>query len=284
MPKKLNDVPLLTAAEVLSRHELVLLDAYGVLVHSTGAIPHAAQFIEALQRLGKPYFVLTNDAARLPSTCASFYASHGIHIPEDRIITAGSLLSPRLTVLHQPKVCVVGPADSLAYAEQAGARIVGEDEASPLLDAVLVCNTVPDLLPAAERALNRCFRSIDGGQVPLLLAPNPDVLFPKGDGNFGVTTGGLVALMEAALQARYPQLGLRFERLGKPYAPIFEAALARSPSKDMVLFGDQLETDVRGACDFGIASALMGTGVARIDADTPCEHACPTYRLRDLSI
>ena len=47
-----------------------LLDAYGELVRGGGALPGAVEFIEWLNRSGKPYFILTNNVAKLPATAA----------------------------------------------------------------------------------------------------------------------------------------------------------------------------------------------------------------------
>jgi hypothetical protein len=55
---------------LLRRYEVVLLDAYGVLVHSGGALPGAAHLIDTLNAAGKPYYVLTHDASKLPASGA----------------------------------------------------------------------------------------------------------------------------------------------------------------------------------------------------------------------
>jgi ribonucleotide monophosphatase NagD (HAD superfamily) len=60
---------------------------------------------------------------------------------------------------------------------------------------------------------------------------------------------------------------VRFERLGKPSAAIFNTALRRSGTRNMVILGDQIETDIRGTNDFGIDSVRMETGVTH----TTCE-------------
>jgi ribonucleotide monophosphatase NagD (HAD superfamily) len=84
-------------------------------------------------------------------------------------------------------------------------------------------------------------------------------------------------MFEEALAARYPRRDdLRFVRLGKPHPAIFEEALRRSGTRDMVMLGDQLETDIRGARDFGLDSALVEGGVT---ASTDTAGIRPTWRL-----
>lgn len=114
-----------------------------------------------------------------------------------------------------------------------------------------------------------------------MVLPNLDLIFPTGQG-FGITSGSIALLIEAALALRYPaHPDLRFTRLGKPHAAIFEEAERRVASRDMVMIGDQLETDIRGANEFGIASVLVLGGVVSaegIEAST----ARPDYLLPSL--
>ena len=41
-------IPEITAEQLLGKYEALLLDAYGVLLHSTGSMPDAAAFVERL--------------------------------------------------------------------------------------------------------------------------------------------------------------------------------------------------------------------------------------------
>jgi len=90
-------------------------------------------------------------------------------------------------------------------------------------------------------------------------------------------------MFEAALQARYPdRTDLHFTRLGKPYEAIFAEAVRRSGTRNMVMLGDQLATDIRGARAFGLDAVLVGTGVTTAVLPTTPVHLRPTYRLRSL--
>jgi ribonucleotide monophosphatase NagD (HAD superfamily) len=81
-------------------------------------------------------------------------------------------------------------------------------------------------------------------------------------------------MFAAALQVRYPhRTDLRFTRLGKPYAAMFTEALRRSGTRNMVMIGDQLETDIRGARAFGHEAVWVSTGVTAADG-LPCPPIC----------
>jgi len=64
---------------------------------------------------------------------------------------------------------------------------------------------------------------------------------------------------------------------------MFEEAARRSRSRDLLMVGDQLATDILGARRFGIPSVLITTGLVRVtDRSWPPEMA-PTYLLSSLS-
>ena len=69
-------LPEITIETLIDRYEVLLLDAYGVLVHSSGTLTRAAELITKLNRAAKPYYILTNDASRLPATAAARFQSN----------------------------------------------------------------------------------------------------------------------------------------------------------------------------------------------------------------
>ena len=122
---------------------------------------------------------------------------------------------------------------------------------------------------------------IDSRQETHLLLPNPDLIYPKTDQGFGFTAGSIAGIYEAALRLRYPdRTDLRFRRLGKPEIGLFEEALSRSGTRNMVMIGDQLETDIRGARRFGIDAVWIETGIVAGTRSGVPERLMPTYRMR----
>jgi ribonucleotide monophosphatase NagD (HAD superfamily) len=69
----MDAVPEITIDTLLQRYDVFLLDAYGVLVHSTGALPGSIALINRLQELRKRFYVVTNDASKLPATAATLF-------------------------------------------------------------------------------------------------------------------------------------------------------------------------------------------------------------------
>lgn len=279
----MTPIPRIGIADLLRKYPVLLLDAYGVLVTLAGPLPGAYELIEALNRRGQAYFMLTNGAARLPETAAARYRAFGLAIPPERIITSGSLLTPYFLEqgLVGQRCRVLGPADSRRYVELAGGKVV---DLNADFDVLVVCDQSGfPFLETVDATLSALIDKIESGRPAAMVLPNPDLIFPTGHG-FGVTSGSIALLIEAALTLRYPErLDLRFACLGKPHAAIFEEAERRAGSRDMVMIGDQLETDIRGANDFGIDSALILGGVVGAEA-VAASTARPTFLLPSLQI
>ena len=271
--------------KLTARYSVLLLDAYGVLVHASGALPGAAQFIDTLNRTKKPYHILTNDASKLPATSAELFQGFGLAIAPDSIITSGSLLTDYFA-RHQLKdlpCAVLGPEDSARYVELAGGRVVAAQDPFEVL--VIGDESGYPFLETIDTVLSGLFNTFDSGANVHLVLPNPDLIYPKADQGFGIASGSIALILEAALQRRYPRRPeLKFSRLGKPHAAIFKAALERSKTMNMVMIGDQLETDIRGALEFGLDAVLVGTGIATIMPDEVDRSLQPTYYLDSLKL
>ena len=278
-------LPEITIETLIDRYEVLLLDAFGVLVHSSGTLAGAAELITKLNRAAKPYYILTNDASRLPATAAARFQSMGLAIEADRIITSGALLKGYFAEnrLTGSRCVVLGPEDSVRYVESAGGVVVSPEEAFDVL--VIGDESGFPFLETVDTVLTGLIRKFDHGENVHLVLPNPDLIYPKSEQGFGITGGGIALILEAALHQRYPERStLRFDRLGKPHAVIFKEALRRSGTRDMVMIGDQLATDIRGARAFGLDSVLVGSGITNTETISVDDHLLPTFTMQSIRL
>ena len=276
-------IPRTSIQQLIERYDVLLFDAYGVLVNSSGALPGAGELIGRLNQTAKPYYILTNDASRLPETASARYRQSGLAIPPGQIITSGSLLAGYFKhhQLSGKRCIVLGTADSAAYVQEAGGRIVSAEEDMDVL--VIGDERGYPFLETVEAAFSSVCRAMDEKLRVHLVLPNPDLIFPKGGQAFGFGAGSIAGMFEAALALRYPQATPQlFVRLGKPEAGLFQEAFSRSRTHNMVMIGDQLETDIRGALAFGIDAAFVETGVTAGGMPAMPLHLQPTYRLTSL--
>ena len=66
-------------------------------------------------------------------------------------------------------------------------------------------------------------RRMDAGNPIRLVVPNPDVLYPDGGDRYAIGPGGLAEMIESAVSKRFgDEDAVKFTKLGKPYAPMFD--------------------------------------------------------------
>jgi HAD superfamily hydrolase (TIGR01450 family) len=276
--------PLVNATTLVDLYDFFLLDAYGVLVHATDAIVGAARFLDEISYAKKEFMVVTNDASRLPETASKRFAGFGLQVRAEQILTSGSLLAPFFATrgLQGARCMVLGPEDSFEYVRLAGGEPMAPS-ADASFDALVVCDDAGyPFLQTMDMILSNLFRHYDRGDSPVLILPNPDLIYPVGDSSYGYTSGGAALLLEAAVAQRYPNEQAGFVRLGKPFGPMFREVKRLSPSKNMVMVGDQIDTDIIGARTAGIDAALVDTGIAKWESTMVEATKAPTYRLTGL--
>jgi HAD superfamily hydrolase (TIGR01450 family) len=265
-----------------ARYRVLLLDAYGVLVDESGPLPGARALVERLNRSRKPYYLLTNSASHLPETFAGLLASRGVPVPVERVLSAGLLLRGYLERrgLVGQRCLVLGTEDAFRYVEAAGGVPIAPDATADAA-VVVVADQVGFPLPEGlDLVVSLCLRRLAAGEPLHLVLCNPDLIYPKSPGQYGITAGALAVVIEAVLAERFPLDPPRFDRLGKPYTALFEEAARRAGTLNMVMVGDQLATDVLGARRFGIDSAFLATGPAQ--PTYPAPELTPTWLLPTL--
>lgn len=242
--------------ELVESWDGVLLDAYGVLNDGTGALPGAARLLDLLDGRKRPWRVVTNDASRLPQATSRRFAGWGLDVPPERVLSSGSLVPGWLRArgFDGGRVAVLGPPDSREWVRRGGGVVVPASEDFEVL--VVADEAGFDLLPTLDAVVSSVFRRLDRGGAIALVLPNPDLVYPSGSGSFGITAGAIAATIEAALADRYGDEAPRFERLGKPASPLFEEARRQIGDGRLVMVGDQVTTDVRGARAAGIDAVL----------------------------
>jgi NagD protein len=231
-----------------------LIDMDGVIYRENHLIPGAAAFVEALVSTSTPFLFLTNNSAPSPDDLAVRLSHLGIkglaarHFYTSAMNTADFLseTDPGCTVfvigeggihsaLHEKKI----PCDSInpRYV------VVGEGI------------TTMERLSKAHEFLERGAR---------LLATNPDHWCPVAADRTRPGAGATAAFLEAST-------GRRAYFLGKPNGYMFHRArrqlarLAFNPVERVVMIGDTMETDIRGALEADLQAYLVLTGSTALE-------------------
>lgn len=275
--------PKIRAAALLERYRVLLIDAFGVLMDSKGPLPGAVEFIDLLNKRKHAYFVLSNSGIYNLEQSEENLSKRGFHVSQEHILSSGHLVPRwiRDNGLVGKKIFVLGPPSSFKLVEEGKATVVtGTPED---LDAIILAHqTGFDYVEGIDHVISLVFKSLEKGQALKVLVPNTDIIYPKQDGYYGITAGSLAYLLEKAVSIRFPQVPSPIVYLGKPFPPLFEEAKQRTSTMNMVMIGDQLLTDVKGANDFGIDSVLIGSGVTALDHEDFSSGIVPTYIMDDL--
>ena len=280
----MDELPsIITTEEIADLYEAVLLDSSGVLVNEEGALEGAAEFLELLREASVPYLVVTNDASRLPETAARRYQDAGLAIKVDQVLSSGMLVVDELRRcgLDDQPVSVLGPKGSREFLRRAGITLVepGDDRAR----ALIVADTGDyDFVDAVEKSISMLIRALQKGRPLELICPNPDLLYPSGPDTVGFTAGAITALIEVSVRPRFPGRNIDFSRLGKPHSLLFERAIDILGTRDIVMLGDQLQTDIAGACRVGLDSILLTGDIGDLKRAIDHLEVRPTFMMKSL--
>ncbi|WP_427869604.1 HAD-IIA family hydrolase [Leucobacter luti] len=233
--------------------ELLLADLDGVVYRGPGAIPGAVEELNrAAERARVGY--LTNNASRTDRAVAEHLSGLGLRATADDVVTSpqAAVALLRQTVPQGSRVLVIGGDGLVDELGKAGYEVTRSADDDP---AAVVQGFSPEVgwVHLAEAAFALAERE-DGTQLPWI-ATNTDWTIPVARG-LAPGNGTLVSAVHTAVQ-RLPVFA------GKPETPIYEAAFERFGTRNALMLGDRLDTDIKGARAAGIPSLHVLTGVDR---------------------
>src|SRR3954447_5732985 len=221
-----------------------LSDMDGVLVHEEEPIPGAAEFVQRLSRIGRPFLLLTNNSIFTPRDLKARLHRSGIDVPEDAIWTS-ALATAQFLDNQRP---------------QGSAYVIGEAGLTTAMHEIgyVMTERDPDYVVLGEtrtysfEAITTAIRLVDKGA--RFIATNPDVSGPSQQGAIPAT-GSVAALITKA-----PGVDPYF--VGKPNPLMMRSALNRidAHSETTVMVGDRMDTDVVSGLEAGLRTILVLTG------------------------
>lgn len=244
----MSEVSTAGSAGVRARYRALLLDLDGTLYRGNSVVAGA---LEALKEAAERVVYVTNNSSRSADSVAGLLREFGFRARGGDVVTSGEAAA-RLAVEklgEGARVLVVGTQDLATGMAQRGLLPVRECE-SGVPDAVVQGHSPhtgwSDLAEAAY--------ALGAGAV--WLATNTDPTLPTQRG-LAPGNGAMVAALRTAT-GREPVV------VGKPYPPVLEEALRRVGTREALVVGDRLDTDIEGASGVGIDSVLVLTGVTEL--------------------
>jgi HAD superfamily hydrolase (TIGR01458 family) len=245
----------------------VLLDIDGVLTVSWKPLPGAAGALAELTRRGIPFRLVTNTSSRTRAQMARLLADAGMDVGAGAVHTAVSAAA-RYLAEHHPHARVLVVNDGDLRPELDGVQVVAEAADA---DVVLLGGAGP---PTGYVEFDHAFRATQNGAALLALHRNTRYQTSAGP---ALDMGAFLLGIEAAT-------GVEATIVGKPAAPLFEAALADLGvlADQALMVGDDIDADVSGAQALGMTGVLVRTGKFR-DRDLEHGSPAPDHVINDVS-
>jgi len=231
----------------------LLLDIDGVLTVSWRPLAGAARAVAELRAAGYELRFVTNTTSRSRRVLSETLAKAGFDIAAAEILTAAAATGAYLRRAHPGQRCYVLTSGDVT-ADLEGVTITGPGEAA---DLVVIGGAGVEF---GYDALNHAFHLLQQG-VPLV-AMHRNLYWQMGD-RHTLDSGAYILGLEKAA-------GARAIVIGKPAHAFYDAALAELglPAERVAMVGDDIEADVQGAKDSGLAGVLVRTGKFRqVDLD-----------------
>ena len=259
------------------RYPLWLCDVWGVIHDGQRSFPDAVSALRK-HRANGGHVVLVTNAPRLSGEVKQQLVRLGVdNAAYDTVVTSGEV-TRHLVAHHAGKLIYhIGPPHDVSV--MAGIDVVhgSIEEAS-----VIVCVGLRDDRRETVAHYDELLDQLRARDLEMICA-NPDKVVRVGDRL--IYCGGAIADL-------YAKKGGRVAMAGKPYAPIFDLAVAEASriagrqfaKRDILMIGDGPETDVKGAADYGIDCLFITGGIMLGDdssdeAEAHAKNASPHARI-----
>lgn len=255
-------------ADLANDYDVILSDVWGVLHNG---VVYFEKAVEALSRFraqggvdgkGGKVVLITNSPN--PSRIVRAHLD-GLKVPHDAydaIVSSGDVAVAMLIERAGEALFFIGPPQEDALFEEVLA-LRGEAPRRAAIEAAdfVLCTGLID--PKAETPKDYDARLVRIRERGLdFICANPDIV---------VQDGGALSYCAGAIAERYACIGGKVIHAGKPFAPIYQRALALAsglgsgeiPRSRVLAIGDAMRTDIKGAYAQGLASLFVTSGIHR---------------------
>jgi HAD superfamily hydrolase (TIGR01450 family) len=236
------------------RPKAIVFDITGTLRYANNEpIPGAPEAIAAIRQAGYAVCCLSNNPREAPARVVATLAEAGFTFHESEVLTANAVTAEYLARHYAGKHVFVLESGS-ALSEQIAQRGVLLDE-SAQPDAVVVAFGVIGRDPPRAEQLVHAAELVRRGAA--LLATNVDMTAPAGLLRFVPVSGSFVRVIEELS-------GHKATVVGKPSAWAAQLLLESLgvAGADVVMVGDQMDSDVGFGQSMGARTVLVLTGAA----------------------
>lgn len=272
--------PVTGISTIIANYDALILDLWGVVHDGSHLYPGVHETLGRLRKEGKKIIMLSN-APRRAETVEQKLNQLGIEKElYDGVLSSGEegyqWLKSKACAWGKRYYYIGPPKDAGVLAGLDYQRVDDIKQADFLLNV----GYGDDNHPLDE--FTPLLRAARAGGLPMLCL-NPDLEVVKISGERYPCAG--------AIAKQYEQMGGQVKWFGKPYPAVYErcmSMLGNVPKERVLMVGDGLGTDILGAQQFGIDSALVTGGLLKHESTTAINDLClrqgvhPTYAVAGL--
>jgi HAD superfamily hydrolase (TIGR01459 family) len=235
-------------------YDVVLCDVWGVMHNGVRATPESGEALAKFRAAGGTVVLITN--APRPREAVRTQLDHfGVDRDAyDGIVSSGDVTRAVMTELAGQRAFHLGPERDRSIFAGLDIRLAPADDADYVVCSGLFddeTETLEDYRPLLTRMRDRGL---------FMICANPDVVVERGE---------RLLYCAGAVADLYGTLGGDVLYAGKPYAPIYDRALAEAtalrgaptPRNRVLAIGDSIRTDFTGAAGFGIDFLFVTSGI-----------------------
>lgn len=247
--------PIVNISKVIETYDTVIVGFDGILYDGKSFKSEAVNALVNLKKNGFRVVLLSNTDMRVEKIIRLMTQNKVPVMVFDAMMTAGEILHYKLKSSENEfagigrRYYVIGSRENLGIFANLDYEEVNDPSKADFL-YMGSCEKEDDLidhyLPVLEHAA--------GMNIPLVCAGNDTSSYKNGE----------ISLAPGAVAEQYAVLGGRIVTIGKPDIKLFDYVLDDIPNLDkdkILMIGDNLATDIKGANLYGISAALISKGV-----------------------
>ena len=275
-------------SHIIDKYKNFILDIYGVVHNGVAPFKYTLEFLRYLQKENKNVVLLTNSPRPRKAVAQKLTYMNINDNMYQAIITSGDITKARINYYQKQD-------KNMAY-------LLGSNYHQPYFKSINDLYLVDDVSDADFMIIASPFDDINfnykkllaaahGKNLPAICA-NPDLT---------VIIGNQEQICAGNIANLYTQIGGKVEYIGKPYQQSYQWAKDSFAKyndywpKNTIAFGDSLHTDITGAVNSNLDSALVLTGVQNfnIESSNLFDHIKqeiktngvePTYIIKNLAL
>lgn len=248
--------PIVNVSKIIDAYDTVILGFRGVVADGKAIKPDVINTLVNMKKKGMNIVLLSNTAKRVESVVRFLHENKVPLAAFEAIVTVGEIMHYKLKAKQ----------DEFAHIGNKYYRIGGKSyngvfsgltdyqEVNTLAQADFIyieeieqaTDTIEKYIPILEHAASL--------NIPLICVGNDTSTYSDGE----------IVLGAGALAEQYAVLGGKIITLGKPDAKLFAYAIDGLPNikkEKIVVIGDSVQTDIKGAQLLGVNSILISKGV-----------------------